>query len=93
MKKQIRVSYSKNFIKQLKKAPIEIKRAFLRRENLFNENPYHAQLRGHALSGKYKGLRSINITGDWRVLYIEQQDAEGLILTFKAIGTHSQLYG
>ena len=46
-------------------------------------------LNNHALKGKYLGYRSINITGDLRVLYKK----EGNMMIFTVIDTHSNLYG
>lgn len=94
MKNKRYVSYSKNFIKQLEKVPAKSSLAFLKRRELFEKDPYNPKLHNHALSGKRKGLRSINITGDWRALYEEHPDDKALeiIALFQAIGTHSQLY-
>jgi len=75
-KKIVRIDYSRGFDKQLKKAPLEIKIAFRKKFALFLENPFHPQLNNHSLTGKLKNLRSINITGDWRALYSEDQSAE-----------------
>jgi mRNA-degrading endonuclease YafQ of YafQ-DinJ toxin-antitoxin module len=38
------------------------------------------------------GYRSINVTGDWRALYSEQQQNGKEIIVFEMLGTHSQLY-
>lgn len=94
MKSKHQISYSRSFIKQLEQAPTKIKIAFLRRRDIFEQNPNHPQLRNHALSGKRKGLRSINVTGDWRALYAVEAGTKNLeiIALFQAIGTHSQLY-
>lgn len=86
------IYYSKGFEKDLKKVPGDIKKAWLKRLTLFIDNPSHPHLHNHSLSGNYIGYRSININGDWRALYVEEQDTQRLIVTFKAIGTHSQLY-
>lgn len=83
-----RVSYSKQFQKQLKKAPTEIKAAFLKRRYQFQQNPFSPQLNNHKLSGRLGGFRSVNITGDWRAIYSENSEA----ITFEIIGTHSDLY-
>lgn len=83
-----RVDYSKNFQKQLKKAPLKIKLAFKNRRDLFNQNPFSSQLNNHQLTGKFKGFRCINITGDWRAIFSER----GGVIIFVALGTHSQLY-
>jgi mRNA-degrading endonuclease YafQ of YafQ-DinJ toxin-antitoxin module len=64
MTTQTRIDYSRTFDKQLKKAPHEIKTAFRKRFALFLVNPFHSQLRNHALKGEDTGFRSINITGD-----------------------------
>ena len=83
-----RIDYSKKFLKQLKKAPLSIKIAFRQKSELFINDPFNSLLRSHALSGKLKGSRSINITGDWRAIYSENKDA----VIFELLGTHSQLY-
>lgn len=82
------INYSKRFDKQLKKAPLEIKIKFKNRRQLFIEDPFHPQLNNHLLSGKLKGFRSINITGDWRAIYSEYKNS----IVFEMLGTHSQLY-
>ena len=88
-----RVDYSRTFIKQLKKAPLKIREAFRKRRELFFENPFSSQLNNHQLIGEHKGHRSINITGDWRAIFIETLDEAGNKTTlFKFIGTHNQLY-
>lgn len=89
MKKSLaRIDYSKKFIKQLRKAPLSIKRYFRQKSELFLNHPFHPQLNNHALTGKFKGYRSINITGDWRAIYSEEEN----LIIFKLLGTHSQLY-
>ncbi|MBI4050114.1 MAG: type II toxin-antitoxin system mRNA interferase toxin, RelE/StbE family [Candidatus Doudnabacteria bacterium] len=56
---------------------------------LFAHNPFHPILNNHALIGKYKNYRSINITGDYRALYepIARNKA-----FFVIVDTHSNLY-
>ncbi|OGE71342.1 hypothetical protein A2617_00135 [Candidatus Daviesbacteria bacterium RIFOXYD1_FULL_41_10] len=61
---------------------------FRKRFELFLSNPFHPQLNNHLLTGNYKGYRSINITGDWRALYSENENS----IIFELLGTHSQLY-
>ncbi len=88
----MRVRYNKKFVKQYEKADANIKKIFGERLKLFLKVPHSPQLRNHPLSGKLLGYRSINITGDWRALFSEVKDAEGSIMVFEMIGTHSQLY-
>lgn len=85
----MKISYSKNFIKQSKKLNPKIRIKLIDRIKTFNENPLHPTLRNHQLRGKYKEYRSIDITGDVRALYL-QREKEAI---FDAVGTHSQLYG
>lgn len=83
------IDLSHRFIKQFKKAPKEIQRAFQERSFLFQKNPSHPFLHNHALHGNYEGKRSINVTGDWRAIYQEYSSHR---VMFIFLGTHSQLY-
>lgn len=87
------IDYSRLFLKQFKKAPLEMKIAFRKRFKLFLQDPFHSQLNNHQLTGKFSGYRSINITGDWRTLYSEYIDKKrGKVVVFEVLGTHNQLY-
>lgn len=88
----VRIDYTRNFIKQLKKSPLSIKIAFKNRLSLFLKNPFHSLLNNHSLKGNYSYHRSINITGDWRAIYSETSENKEKIAIFIALGTHSQLY-
>jgi YafQ family addiction module toxin component len=83
------ISYSKNFVKQAKKLSPELRKKLQERIEIFSENPLHPSLRNHPLKGKHKEYRSIDITGDIRVLYLQKERE----VIFDAVGTHSQLYG
>ncbi|TSC86389.1 MAG: Uncharacterized protein G01um101416_662 [Microgenomates group bacterium Gr01-1014_16] len=85
----MRVDFARKFIKQLKKSPKEVKIAYVERFDLFRTDVFHPLLNNHALTGEYKGCRSFNVTGDWRVVFKEV--SKDFIL-FAAIGTHNQLY-
>jgi len=56
---------------------------------VFIDNPYSRELRNHALQGKHKGYRSINVTGDVRAIY---KHIDSDTHYFVEIGTHSELY-
>lgn len=93
MTKIARVDYAEKFLKQLKKAPLAIKRELRERIVLFLKDSRSPFLHNHLLSGKYGGYRSINITGDWRAVFSEVKKSDGaVIVVFKLLGTHSQLY-
>ena len=89
MKKTPRIEFAPLFTKQRKAAPLEIKQAFRDALDLFSEDPTHPALRNHALTGKYAGFRSIDVTDDWRALYREEPER----ILFMELGTHPQLYG
>lgn len=84
----MQIRFSKQFTKSYEKSPDKIKDAFDQRLDLFKNDKFHPLLNNHALTGNYSGYRSINITGDWRVIFTEQDD----VVYFEIIGTHSQLY-
>jgi len=79
--------------KQAEAAGRKIQHALGQRIALFRLDPFHPLLHNHILTGEYKGYRSINITGDWRALYVEKKTIEGeIVIEFRLLGTHSQLY-
>ena len=82
------IKFHRNFKKALQKQPNSIKDKFFECLNIFVEDQFSYQLNNHALSGKFKGWRSINVTGDLRVHYRE----DGSTIIFLDIGTHAQLY-
>ena len=86
----MRIKLHKKFIKGYAKLPPAIQEKFIERRELFLENPHHPILNNHALHGEYARHRSINITGDIRVIF--RPLGEDVCL-FYIIGTHSELYG
>lgn len=89
----MQIKFTRKFSKQYDKAGKKIKVAFNNRLKLFSKDQFHPQLNNHRLTGKLKGHRSINITGDWRAIFSETRDVEGnQVSIFEIIGTHSQLY-
>ena len=86
----MRLLTHKQFDKAYSKLPDKVKAKFKQRRNLFLENEYHILLENHPLTGDYVGFRSINITGDFRVIYYKLSRDTAV---FVNIGTHSQLYG
>lgn len=80
---------TKYFSKTANKLPVSVKRALAERLQLFMSDPYSPLLNNHALQGDRQPCRSINITGDYRLVY-EQYDEETVLLI--DIDTHSSLY-
>ncbi len=90
---RMEIKYTGRFKNQYHKADKQIKPAFAQTLELFLEDPEHPALRNHALTEKYTGYRSIDVTGDWRALFKETHSGEQKIITFHMLGTHPQLYG
>lgn len=89
----MRIKKTKRFIKSFHKMPEYIKDKFDKRVKSFENNPFTKELNNHALNWDYKGLRSINITGDYRAIFKEYPNWSYEFVDFIDIGTHSQLYG
>lgn len=83
------IELHKTFKKQYEKLTESQKRKFKERRSIFLQDEFNPILNNHALKGKYQGYRSINITGDIRVLYINSSED----VVFVKIGSHSRLYG
>lgn len=80
---------TKYFSKTATKLPISVKRALAERLQLFMNDPFAIILNNHPLQGDRRIYRSINITGDYRLIY-EQYSIDTVRLV--DIDTHSNLY-
>lgn len=87
------VKYTDNFLKQLKKSDVRIRKAFKQRLLLFVENPNDLELNNHPLQKEYVGFRSIDMTANYRAVYREVIQEDNTYIYFTSFGTHSQLYG
>ncbi len=87
------VKLDPDFLKKLKKLDVRIRKSFKKRITIFAKNPKHPQLNNHILRQPYEGLRSIDITNDYRAVYEEIQEADEKIAYFVLFGTHEELYG
>ena len=85
----MRVVTSPTFDKQFKKLSHKVQQQFKARLSLWLENSEHPTLRVHPLKGSLSGYWSMNISGDYRVIYYFQGDETAVLAL---IGTHSQLY-
>lgn len=84
----MRVFLHRHFEKQLRKLPKSIQLQFVERLTLFLDNPSNPLLRVHLLSGEKYPLESMNVSADYRALFIRNKET----ITFYEIGTHSELY-
>jgi addiction module RelE/StbE family toxin len=85
----LKVLFSKKFSKMFERLPNDIKEKAKNKMHLFNENRWNPILKIHPLQGEYSGTKSMNVTGDYRIIfkYLSPDEVE-----FIKIGTHSQLY-
>ncbi len=83
------INYARHFKKQFTKLDSSIKQQFVARIDILRENQHHPLLKIHKLHGPLKGLCSLNINADYRVIFY-RVDRDTIILT--QIGTHSELY-
>ena len=79
------IHYSKNFIKELNKLPEQIVQMAIEKEKTFRKNPLHPSLRLHELHGKFIGIWSITIAGNYRILFERMGNGD---LLFISIGKH-----
>lgn len=85
----MRIRFHRNCEKQYKKLRLSEKKKCKERWEVFLNNPFNPLLHNHPLRGKYEGYRSINVSGDIRIVYrlIDKNTAY-----FVAIGKHRDLY-
>lgn len=62
----------------------------MERLELFTKDETHPLLDNHPLRFEWKGYRSINITGDYRLIFKKETDT---LVRLEEVGTHSELYG
>ena len=78
-----------SFLKKYKKLPIKLKLKIMERLVLFDQDHFNNILDNHSLRGELEGYRSVNITGDYRAIFLIKEG----IAVFTDIGTHSELFG
>ena len=83
-----KVEFSPIFNNKLENAPTDIKIATQETLVVFLDDPNDRSLRNHELTGIYAGVRSIDVTDDWRALYREESER----IIFVDLGTHQDLY-
>jgi len=84
------IDFSKGFDRQFQtRLSAQQRQQALAAIELFIDDPFHKDLRNHALFGKWKGYRSISVGGDLR-LHFKEINSERVL--FEAIGRHDQLY-
>lgn len=59
---------------------------------MFIKDKYDPRLNNHPLKWDFFGLRSINLTGDYRIIFRENQQWYIEIIELIDVNTHSELY-
>lgn len=84
----MKIVRTKRFEKDFKKMTQPIKINFEKRISLFLSDEFYPLLHNHKLNSPWDGYRSIDITGDVRVIYKKDINT----YTLYRIDTHSELY-
>lgn len=82
------IRFHKNFKKKFSKITLKTQEQFYERLDLFLKDKFDKTLNNHPVDKTFPGCRSINVTGDYRAIFKEQDDTA----IFITIGTHSDLY-
>lgn len=84
----MKIVYKDRFDKQFKKLSQRVKNQFYERLKIFINNKFNYILNNHSVEKRFPGCRSINIKGDYRAIFKDENNT----ITFSKIGTHSELY-
>lgn len=86
------VKIDPDILKKLNKLDVRIRNTFKEKILIFQKNPDEPLLNNHELRNPYKGLRSIDITNDYRAIYEEMTVGQETVAYFVILGTHKDLY-
>ncbi|MFA5729950.1 MAG: type II toxin-antitoxin system mRNA interferase toxin, RelE/StbE family [Candidatus Paceibacterota bacterium] len=78
------IVYSSDFLNDMEGLPQEISSLALKKEKILKESPFHPSLRLHPLKGKLKGLWSMSVNMQYRIIF-QLEDNE---VVFISIGKH-----
>ncbi|MEK7218017.1 MAG: type II toxin-antitoxin system mRNA interferase toxin, RelE/StbE family [Patescibacteria group bacterium] len=86
----MKLRFTPHFLRTLRKLSAEDQRIVQDTLRLFEKSPYDPALRNHPLRGTQKGLRSIAVHHDLRILYVPVgSHTVALLIT---VGTHEAVY-
>lgn len=85
----MKIRFHRGFEKRYKKLQKSRQQKVKERLSLFLKDEFDPILNNHPLQGKYKGYRSINITGDLRAIY---KHFSGDTRIFVVLDTRGNLY-
>ena len=79
------IHFSKKFIKEFKKLPGDISKIAIKKETIFRKNPLHFSLKLHELHGKFRGIWSISLSANYRIIFERMKNGD---ILFISIGKH-----
>ena len=82
------VRYKKRFLKHFKKLLPKVKDRFYQQLEIFLASLVDQHLHNHTVDTAFPGCRSIDVTGDYRAIF-KEEDGDTV---FVDIDTHSNLY-
>ena len=88
----MKLLYKKSFIKSYQDLSPKLRDKVKNVLQIFMDNPTDKELRNHWLEWKYKWQRSIDVTGDLRIIFKELSNWKYEIVELYNVWTHSQLY-
>lgn len=86
----MKILFHREFDKSFKKLSARHQVKTLEVIKLFATNPQDPTLKNHALMGRMRGLRSISVTGNYRIIFEERKD--GILIIMLDVGPHEQVY-
>lgn len=79
------IEYTTRFVKQFRALPDRVQKIAIQKEIIFRQNPLHPSLRLHELDGQLRGVWSISITMNYRIIFKRKP---GGVILFYSIGKH-----
>ncbi|MCD6434994.1 MAG: type II toxin-antitoxin system mRNA interferase toxin, RelE/StbE family [Clostridiales bacterium] len=86
----MKIIYHKIFLKSFKKLSSKNKEIVKKTIGVFSKDPFDKKLKNHALKGRMQGKRAISIKGDFRIIFVEQD--EYLIVMILNLEKHNRVY-
>jgi mRNA-degrading endonuclease YafQ of YafQ-DinJ toxin-antitoxin module len=82
--------FSSGIEKKIQKLPTKTRNIIAERLRVFASDPHHPILNNHGLQGKRKHQRSINVSGDLRLIF---EPVNNNLVKLIDVDTHHNLYG
>lgn len=88
----MQIKYKRSYRVSFGKLNLKIKAKVIERLEIFIKSPFDKILNNHALKWTKKWLRTINITGDYRLVFRELSNGSYELVELLDVGSHAKLY-